>query len=109
MWTFRRMGKVSFKDRKTNAEVCDLLEVRPTLLNTIKSRKLKFFGHTRRHDGVVRDVLEGKVDGKRARGRPPRSWMNDVKDWTGLSAAECNIKAMDRAEWRAISSRPPKR
>ena len=73
MWTFRRMGKISFKDRKTNKEVCDILEVTPTLLNTIKTRKLRYFGHTKRHTGILKHIMEGKVHQKRPRGRPPRA------------------------------------
>ena len=83
MWTFRRMGKVSWKDKKTNEEVCTTLNIRPELLKTIKSRKLKYFGHTKRHGSVCRQIMDGKVEGKRKRGRPLRTWIDDVKNWTG--------------------------
>ena len=106
MWTYRRIAKISWTERKTNKEVCDILELKPTLLNTIKGRKLKFFGHTKRHTTIQKHLLEGKVEGKRPRGRPIRSWLDDVKGWTGLSAAECSTKAKDRDEWRTISRRP---
>ena len=40
--------------------------------------------------GVVRwevgtTILEGKVEGKRSRGRPKATWLDNIKDWTGLS------------------------
>ena len=30
-------------------------------------------------------ILQGKVEGKRSRGRPPSQWLDDVKEWTELS------------------------
>ena len=106
MWTFRRLEKISWKEKKSNQEVCDLIGVEPTLLHTIRSRKLKYFGHIKRHNSIMKDILEGKVEGKRPKGRPPRTWMDDVKGWSGLSAAECNQKACSREVWRTTSSRP---
>ena len=106
MWTFRRMAKISWTERKTNKKVCEMLKLQPSLLMTIKTRKLKYFGHTKRHTSIQNQIMEGTVKGKRSRGRPRRSWMDDVKGWTGLSAAECNAKARDRDEWRTISRRP---
>ena len=49
MWIFRRLGKISWTAKKTNEEVCAMLNVQPTLLKTIQSRKLKYFGHIKRH------------------------------------------------------------
>jgi len=31
-----------------------------------------------------RYILEGKIEGKKNRGRPRLTWMNDVIEWTGL-------------------------
>jgi len=36
-------------------------------------------------------ILEGKVNGKKNRGRPRLTWMNDVIEWTGLKTYE-NVK-----------------
>ena len=65
MWCLRRMGRISWKELKTNKEVCKLLKTQPTLLNKIKSRKLAYFGHTKRHNFKM--LLEGKIEWKRAR------------------------------------------
>jgi len=48
-------------------------------------------------------ILEGKVKGKKNRGRPRITWMNDVIEWTGLKTYE-KIKrtAEDRDKLRAI-------
>ena len=46
--------------------------------------------------------MQGMVEGKRGRGRPRRTWMNDVTKWTNLSAREVTRNAKDRQEWRKI-------
>ena len=81
MWTFRRIGRISWERKMTNEDVCSLLKVQPELLNTVKKRKLQYFGHTVRHNSLCKSILEGKVEGRRGRGRPPRKWMDDIKEW----------------------------
>jgi len=50
-------------------------------------------------------LLEGKVDGKRQRGRPRRMWMDDIKGWTNKrSYAECVRDAKDKTLWRAMTA-----
>ena len=109
MWIYRRMGRISWTERKTNNEVCRILNVKPSLLNTIQKRKLQYFGHITRHNTICKDILEGKIEGKRARGRQRRKWIDDIKDWTKLPLSECTRMAKNRERWRVISSRPRKR
>ena len=49
-------------------------------------------------------VLHGIVAGKGRRGRPRRRWTDDIKQWTGISVAECAQHAKDRSAWRALVS-----
>jgi len=44
------------------------------------------FGHTmRKHDSLEKDIITGNLPGKRTRGRPKTSWMNNITAWTGLT------------------------
>ena len=106
MWTLRRMARISWVEKKTNEQVCEIIGIKTGLIQTIKERKMKFFGHTRRHASLPKLIMEGAVEGKRARGRPDRSWIDDIKDWSGTTMSVCNESAMDRQSWRAISRRP---
>jgi len=45
---------------------------------------------------------EGRIDGKRRRGRPMRRWKDDIKDWSNRSVAECSRLARDRPQWRLL-------
>ena len=37
---------------------------------------------------MAKTILEGMVDGKRSRGRPEKSWMNNIIEWTGMTVVE---------------------
>ena len=106
MWVYRRLAKISWKDMKTNQEVCELLGRKRELVKTIKTRKIKYFGHIIRHNSFLKDVLEGKVKGSRPRGRQRRRWIDDIGEWTGKSLEQCTTEARDREMWRSISSQP---
>ena len=106
MWCLRRMGKVSWKDFKSNKEVLKTMDAKPELLGMIKTRKLSYFGHTKRHSSLCKTVLEGKVEGTRSRGRQRTTWIDNIKEWTSLSIQECTRKASNRDGWRAITRQP---
>ena len=54
----------------------------------------------RRGDTVASALMEGKMKGRRVRGRPVRQWEDDMKDWTGLRMVDAMRVAMDRVTWR---------
>ena len=72
------------------------------LLEIVKTRKLKWFGHTTRGGGLAKTCLQGTVRGGRARGRPRKKWCDNICEWTGLSYAEATRAADCREGWRAI-------
>jgi len=54
-------------------------------------------------------ILEGKIRGKRAKGRPRRMWFDDIKEWTVIKDyIEVKRNAEDREAWRAITRQPSK-
>ncbi|KAG1682165.1 Diacylglycerol kinase iota [Nymphon striatum] len=102
MWIYRRIGKVSWTERKTNEYVLRMLGIKKQLLNIVKERKLKYYGHIKRHQTVQRTTLEGKVEGKRSRGKQRLKWEDNIKGWTKRSMEECGRLAKDRVGWRVI-------
>ena len=42
------------------------------------------------------------MEGKRGRGRPAKTWFQDLKDWTKLDMADASQPATDRERWREI-------
>jgi len=102
MWMLRRMLNISWSERKSNKEVLALSNSKRTLLSTVKGRKLRYFGHLIRRDGLQRLLLEGKFNGRRGRGRPRATWADNIKDWTHLSYTECVRNAQCRETWRSM-------
>ena len=75
-----------------------------TVVKTIKKRKLSYYGHIRRHDTLQRKILEGKIEGKRGRGRRRKSWIGNIKEASGNEINRCCEIAKNRDEWRSMVS-----
>ena len=109
MWCLRRMSNVLWKDRVTNEEVLRRLGTKRKLLEKIKKRKCRYYGHIKRKNNILTTAVEGKVEGKRPRGRPRNTWFKDIKVWTDQTAHECTKNAADRHLWSVIARQRPKR
>ena len=104
---FRKILGISYKDRVTNEHVRETIvkHIGPyeDLLATVKRRKLKWYGHVTRSDGLSKVILQGTVEGSRRRGRPKKSWSDNIAEWTGKSFAETQAMAHNRQEWRELT------
>ena len=67
------------------------------MVDVIIQRKNNQIGHVVRGDGLLREVIEGKMDGKRPRGRPRIDMLEQLKDG---SYQQMKRKAENRSEWR---------
>ena len=67
------------------------------LMSTIKRRKLSWFGHVCRHDTLSKTILDRTTQCSRHRGRPCKSWKNNIKQWTGqsLSLLRCTLQTTE--------------
>ena len=78
MWIYRRMLKISWTDKMSNKEVLRRANANRQLMKTIQQRSLQFFGHLVRRNNIHQVLIEGKINGKRGRGRPITSWVNNI-------------------------------
>ena len=76
---------MSWTERKTNKCVLEKIESFLMLRNSMSERKMRFFGHIVRKNGM--EKRQGKMEGKRRRGRPATTWFQDLKEWTKLDIA----------------------
>ena len=66
---------------RTNKSIREELKVENQWLKIfIRKKKLKYFGQLKRSEGLGKIILEGKIDGKRGRGRPRRQWEKDIRN-----------------------------
>jgi len=63
------MEKVSWPDRVINEEVLRRVNEDRQILNSIWQRKHRWIGHVLRHDGLLHEIIEGRMRGKPTRGR----------------------------------------
>ena len=93
---------VSWTAKKTNEWVLNKAGVKSELLDTVKARKLAYYGHTMRKQGccLEKEIMQGTMPGARRRGRPRTAWIDNIKTWTGLSVEESIRMSEDREIWR---------
>ena len=74
------------------------------ILNTIKERKMSYFGHILRGDKyeLMRLVVQGKVEGKRGPGRRRTSWLKNLRQWSGKTSIELVRTAANRIKWATM-------
>jgi len=58
--------------------------VKRELLDTVRARKLAYYGHTMRKQGscLEKEIMQGAMP------RPRTAWMDNIKTWTELSVEE---------------------
>ena len=68
----RKILRVSWTAKKTNEWVLNKAGVMRELLDTVKARKLAYYGHTMRKQGscLEKQIMQGTMPGARRRGRP---------------------------------------
>jgi len=76
--------------KKTNEWVLNKAGAKRELLDTVKARKLAYYGHTMRKQGncLEKEKMQGPMPGARRRGRPRTAWMDNINMWTGLSVED---------------------
>jgi hypothetical protein len=100
MWCWRRLMKISWVEKVTNKEVLQRVQENRSLLGDIIKRKRNWLGHVLRHDCLLKDMLEGSVEGKNKRGRKRTKMVDSIK--AGGSYEEMRRKAWDREGWRNL-------
>jgi len=85
----------------TNEEVLKRIGEKRQVIRDIKKRKANWLGHVMRRDCLLRDAIEGTVEGKRKRGRRRYQLMDDVR--AGRKYCDTKNLAQNRYAWRSIS------
>jgi len=96
----RKILRVSWTTKKTNEWVLNKAGVKRELLDTVKARKLAYYGHTMRKQGncLEKETMQGTMSGVRRRGRTRTAWIDNT--WTGLHLEESVRMTEDRNKRR---------
>ena len=105
MWFYRRMLLVTWREKRTDESILKEPGTKRELVKFIKKRKLSFIGHACISKcSLMKDIMQGKVEGKRGRGRPRMQYIDKAKSWTGKSASEIFETTVDSDGWRETVS-----
>ena len=80
LWCYRRLLRVSWKERKTNKWVLKKIGSVLMLRKSMGERKMRLFGHIVRNNGMEKRLMQGKMEGKRRKGRPATTLFQDLKE-----------------------------
>ena len=80
--------------------VLDMVGVKRKLLVTIRERQVRFVVHVARKGGTV--MLEGKIDGRRSRGRRRQSLVEGLVLAAGCGAVDILWRTSDRAGFKRM-------
>jgi len=97
MWLWRRMERVSWIDKVTNVRMLEEIDEKRSLIISIMKRKKNWVGHILRGEGLLKLVIEGRIEGKRTVGRPRMGMLDDLKEG---SYEKMKRRADDREVWR---------
>ena len=95
----RRILRIPSMARKTNEWILETANVNRNLLESITSRKVKYYGHvlSNKEKSLEKEIIQGAMSG-----RPKMVWMDNIKVWTELSLAETLLSLENRKKWRRI-------
>ena len=107
LWCWRRACRVNWTDKVSNKSI--LTWVAPYNKLSLDARilklKMSYFGHVMRRNGMEKDIMLGKVGGRRRRGRQRMRCMEGILTETGNGLKELRELVESRHEWRAFIHR----
>ena len=80
------MEKISWLDKVTNEEVLRRVNEDRQILNSIWQRKHQWTGHVLRHDGLLCEIIKGRMRDKPTRWRRRIQMLHDLANDGGFVA-----------------------
>ena len=102
MRCLRAISGVKLRDRVRNEKVRTALQMNTTITDTIKTKRLKWFGHVARRpvDNNAARAYHLDFPNPRPRERPPKKWCTQIREDTGLPLETEELRASERLDWR---------
>ena len=90
--------KISWTKKVTNEDVLRRAQTEQQLMKQIVKKQCSFLGHIVRKGGIKCQVVTGKVDGERARGRQRQTFLG----WLGKRLDRREVEIIHLAENRTL-------
>ena len=107
MKCLRTILGVSLRNRYRNEAIRRMLNIDKTIIDIIRKKRIKWFGHIIRQPNTsyVKKVYKEEFNGKRPKGRPPKRWSDQIRLDADVPLLTAERASKDRKNWRKTIAR----